>query len=148
MGTIDNEDFLIFMAEDDTDDQQIFTETIAEVDQNINIQLFDNGETVLHEMDTTSTLPNIIFLDLLMPKKNGEECLKELRANSSFDNIPIVVYSNLYDIERISNLFELGANRYLHKPASFKILTTALSRTIHSIKNNSLGGTAIIHYAD
>ncbi|WP_405384206.1 response regulator [Maribacter sp. LLG6340-A2] len=148
MFTKEDTDFLIFMAEDDIDDQQIFSEAIAEVDPDINIKLFNNGEALLYEMDNASTLPHIIFLDLLMPKKNGEECLKELRNNRLFDDIPIVVYSNLYDIDRISNLFEMGANRYLHKPSSFKILTTALGRTIHSIKNNSLGGTAIIHYAD
>lgn len=144
----ENEELLIYMAEDDEDDQKIFTDAISAIDKNSNVTLFNNGDELITFLKSTNKLPNIIFLDLLMPKKNGEECLIEIRDNAKFKNVPIVVYSNVYDIEKISSLFEMGANRYLHKPYSFDILMKALDRTINSIRSNSLGGTAIINYAD
>ncbi|SDL34306.1 response regulator [Kriegella aquimaris] len=144
----ENEELLIYMAEDDEDDQKIFTDAISAIDKNSNVTLFNNGDELITILKSTNKLPNIIFLDLLMPKKNGEECLIEIRDNAKFKNVPIVVYSNVYDIEKISSLFEMGANRYLHKPYSFDILMKALDRTINSIRSNSLGGTAIINYAD
>lgn len=134
------------MAEDDAEDQQIFIEAIDSLHENIHITMFSNGSDLLNELHTKLLTPNVIFLDLFMPKLNGEETLTEIRKSADFDDIPVVIFSNQYDIDRISNLFENGANRYLHKPNSFKTLTSALKRTIESIKNNTLGGTAIINY--
>ena len=140
--------FRIYMAEDDVDDQEIFDDAIARIDENITIKMFTDGVSLLLALSKQKLLPHVIFLDLNMPKMNGEETLKEIRKQPPFDTIPVVIFSNEYNIDRIANLFELGANRYLHKPVSFKTLVTALDRTISSIKSNDLGGTAIINYQE
>lgn len=136
------------MAEDDADDQQIFTEAISSLQDNLNITMFNNGIELLHFLNNDSLKPNVIFLDLFMPKLNGKETLVNIRNQNNFDHIPVVIFSNEYNIDRISDLFEIGANRYLHKPNSFNTLANALKRTIESIRNNTLGGTAIIKYVD
>lgn len=140
--------FHIYMAEDDAEDQQIFRDAIASLQENIKITMFPNGLDLLNKLQANTLKPNVIFLDLFMPRLNGEETLTEIRKSTALDDIPVVIFSNLYDIDRISNLFQNGANRYLHKPNSFKTLTFALKRTIESIKNNTLGGTAIINYVE
>ena len=140
--------FHLYMAEDDLDDQQIFKEAIANIEGNLKITMFSNGIDLLETLQTNSNTPHVIFLDLFMPKLNGKQTLEKIRTMNHLDNTPVVIFSNEYDIDRISNLFEIGANRYLHKPNSFRTLVNALKRTITSIKNNTLGGTAIIKYVD
>lgn len=144
----EDDEFHLFMAEDDLEDQQIFREAIANIGGNLKVTMFLNGIDLMEALHTSSDSPNVIILDLFMPKLNGEETLAKIRSIEAFDDIPVVIFSNEYNIDRISNLFENGANRYLHKPNSFKTLTYALKRTIESIKNNTLGGTAIINYVE
>ncbi|TDT43720.1 response regulator receiver domain-containing protein [Maribacter spongiicola] len=140
--------FHLFMAEDDLDDQQIFREAIASIEGNLKITMFSNGMDLLETLRTNPNTPDVIFLDLFMPKLNGEQTLEMIRSMNHLDETPIVIFSNEYNINRISELFENGANRYLHKPNSFNTLVNALKRTIVSIKNNTLGGTAIIKYVE
>lgn len=145
---IENETFCIYMAEDDIDDQHIFKEAISSIDKDLELTIFSDGTTLLEALNNKMRKPNVIFLDLYMPKMNGEETLLKIRQSPVLDSIPVVIFSNEYNIDYISDLFEYGANRYLHKPNSFQTLTTALNRTIESIKNNTLGGTAIIKYVE
>ncbi|WP_339840192.1 response regulator [uncultured Maribacter sp.] len=144
----DSELFYIYLAEDDLDDQQIFEEAVTEIDSNIIIIPFTDGQALVDALSKKNHEPDVVFLDLYMPKMNGEEVLNEIRKNSYLDYLPVVIFSNEYNLDRIANLFELGANRYLHKPESYRILILALERTINSIKNNDLGGTSIINYVE
>ncbi|MEP2059308.1 MAG: response regulator [Maribacter litoralis] len=144
----EDDEFHLFMAEDDLEDQQIFREAIVNIGGNLKVTMFTNGIDLMEALHTSNDSPNVIILDLFMPKLNGEQTLTKIRSIEAFDDIPVVIFSNEYNIDRISNLFENGANRYLHKPNSFKTLTYALKRTIESIKNNTLGGTAIINYVE
>ena len=142
----DSELFYIYLAEDDLDDQQIFEEAVTEIDSNIIIIPFTDGQALVDALSKKNQEPDVVFLDLYMPKMNGEEVLNEIRKNSYLDYLPVVIFSNEYNLDRIANLFKLGANRYLHKPESYRILILALERTINSIKNNDLVGTSIINY--
>ncbi|MEG3659551.1 response regulator [Arenibacter palladensis] len=137
--------FSIYLVDDDLEDQEIFMEAISQIDTLIELKTFDNADELLLCLKTDSSNPDVIFLDLYMPRKDGEECLKEIRDDNGLDMIPIVVYSTEFDLDRIEHLFSLGANRYLRKPNSYGSLIASLDRTIDSIKRNTLGGTAIIN---
>jgi len=82
-------------------------------------------------------LPNIIFLDLNMPIKNGIECLKEIRANERFKNLVLVIYSTSGSEHDIQEAFINGANIYIKKPNNFAELKANLAkvinRSVHSI---------------
>lgn len=144
----ESELFYIYLAEDDLNDQQIFEEAVTEIDSNIIIIPFTDGQALVDALSKKNQEPDVVFLDLYMPKMNGEEVLNEIRKNSYLDYLPVVIFSNEYNLDRIANLFELGANRYLHKPESYRILILALERTINSVKSNDLGGTSIINYVE
>lgn len=137
--------FSIYLVDDDLEDQEIFMEAISQIDTLVELKTFDNADELLLCLKTDSSNPDVIFLDLYMPRKDGEECLKEIRDDNGLDMIPIVVYSTEFDLDRIEHLFSLGANRYLRKPNSYGSLIASLDRTIDSIKRNTLGGTAIIN---
>jgi DNA-binding response OmpR family regulator len=77
------------------------------------IKVAKNGEEVSEILK--SFTPNLILLDLIMPKKDGFEVLKELKASAKWKNIPVVVTSNLSQPEDKAKVKELGAMDYIVK---------------------------------
>ena len=144
----EKEMFQVYMAEDNREDQQLFKMAIDKIDTSIELKLFSNGYFLLKFLEGQTRYPKVIFMDLYMSRMNGEETLTAIRANPTYNDIPIVLFSSFYDIDYISNLFALGANRYLHKPSSIDTLVSALKRAFDSIKRNELGGSAIINYTE
>lgn len=119
----------VLVAEDDNDDYLLFTLALEELSSFIVIlSRAENGEILLKLLEEKH--PDILFLDLLMPCKDGRQCLKEIRANSRYDSLPIIVYSSLNDLKQIEFCYREGANLYLIKPASFSELKTALEKIL------------------
>src|SRR5665811_95809 len=110
----------VFLADDDPDDRELFSGAMAEIGGHIGLRTFSGGNSLLRELRSCAALPDIIFLDLYMPKMEGAECLAEIRSEKRFDPIGIVIYSGLIDMERVEELFRKGANRYLRKPSSYR----------------------------
>ncbi|MBC7000401.1 response regulator [Cytophaga sp. FL35] len=136
---------LVYLVDDDHEDQEIFCDALEMVDSEVELKMFDNGVDLMADLHSESKLPDLIFLDLFMPMMNGEECLQDIRDNERFDEVPVIIYSTVLDMTKIEDLFAMGANRYLHKPSNFHNLISALERTLNSVKRNKLGGTAIIN---
>ena len=140
-----NDKVSIFLVDDDKDDQEIFTEALKNINSSVDLTIFNSAKEIMKAMQLNDNMPDIIFLDLYMPVRDGEECLMDIRENPLFDNIPVVIYSTEYDIDRIERLFYLGANRYLRKPESFYSLIMSLDTLVQSLQRNSLGGNAVIN---
>ena len=88
-----------------------------------------NGADLMHMLHE-GDLPDLIFLDLNMPEKNGKECLQEIRSNRNFDSIRVVIYSTSSSRKDIDDTRTLGANLYLVKPNSFGSLKAALKNIV------------------
>ena len=82
----------VVFAEDDEDDQLYFKEVFREINADIHVVFVRDGRQLLQLL--RNFLPDILFLDLEMPYKNGLQCLVELRANASYADLPIVVFSS------------------------------------------------------
>ncbi|HEX2535729.1 MAG TPA: response regulator, partial [Chitinophagaceae bacterium] len=82
----------ILLMDDDLDDCDIFTEALAEAARGIRLTCRQNPEEALE--DIPSLEPDLIFLDINMPRKNGFECLKDLKSGEDSRHIPVVMYSN------------------------------------------------------
>ncbi|MAU70694.1 MAG: response regulator [Pseudozobellia sp.] len=136
---------VVYLVDDDQEDQEIFSDALEMVDTNFTLKMFDNGVDLMADLHSETELPDVIFLDLFMPMMNGEECLQDIRENYQFNDVPVVIYSTVLDMGKIEELFDMGANRYLHKPSNFNALVTALERTMRSVERNKMGGTAIIN---
>ena len=80
-----------------------------------------DGEEALWQLQQ-GILPNIIFLDLNMPRMNGKDCLTELKADKRFKNIPVVIFSTSSNDQEINQCISLGAQEYIVKPATFEEL--------------------------
>lgn len=122
----------IMLADDDEDDRLFFKEAFEEVKINYRISAFNDGEQLMeHLYETSNPLPDIIFLDLNMPRKSGIECLKEIRANERLKKISVAIYSTSSSEQDIEDTFVSGANVYIKKPNDFNMLKKILSDVVH-----------------
>ena len=140
--------FSMALADDDPDDLNFFLKVLKKINRNIRLKTFSSGELLLDYLDMAENLPEMLFLDLIMPVMDGHACLVRIRSDPRFDNMPIIIYSTAIDMMIIDRLFKIGANRYLKKPSTVQGLEKALRRTISSVQRNPKGGNAIINYSD
>ena len=121
----------IILADDDQDDRLFFTEAFDELKINTKVQTFINGVELMNYLNAEDAiLPNVLFLDLNMPKKNGMECLVEIKENERFNDIAIAIYSTSSSEEHIEETFVNGANIYIKKPNDFVTLKKVLSDVV------------------
>ncbi len=121
----------IILADDDEDDRLFFTDAFDELKINTKVQTYNDGAALMDYLnDEDSILPEILFLDLNMPKKNGIECLQEIKSNPKFSNIAVAIYSTSSSEEHIEETFVSGANIYIKKPSDFNMLKKVLSDVV------------------
>ena len=121
----------IILADDDEDDILFFTDAFDELKINTKVNTFKDGEELMNYLNTNeAVMPNVLFLDLNMPKKTGLECLTEIKENDKMSGIAIAIYSTSASEEDIEKTFVLGANIYIKKPADFKKLKKVLSEVV------------------
>ena len=127
-----NNDYInITLADDDEDDRLFFTDAFSVLKINTRVNTFNDGVELMNYLnDVDCVLPHILFLDLNMPKKNGIECLLEIKKNSRFDTIAIAIYSTSSSEEHIEETFVNGANIYIKKPNDFNTLKKVLSDVV------------------
>jgi CheY-like chemotaxis protein len=121
----------ICLADDDEDDRLFFTDAFDELRINTRVKTFKDGVELMNYLNhADSILPNVLFLDLNMPKKNGVECLLEIKKNEKFNDIAIAIYSTSSTEEHIEETFVNGANIYIKKPNDFENLKKILSEVV------------------
>lgn len=121
----------VVLADDDIDDRSFFTEAFEKIKIKTKVETYKDGVELMDALLCDEVLiPNILFLDLNMPKKSGLECLKEFRSSDKFKDMAIAIYSTSASEEDIENTFVNGANIYIKKPNDIKILKKILSDVV------------------
>ena len=134
-----NKSFHILMADDDPDDILLVNDAFRENGHRGTLSSVVDGEDLLNYLHrhvkyqdaATKQRPDLILLDLNMPRKNGFEALKEIKANLLFKVIPVVVLTTSKGKADISASYELGASSFINKPSSF----ASLREVVKSIVN-------------
>jgi CheY-like chemotaxis protein len=112
--------FRLLIAEDDPDDRDFIESALQICDKNLNTRYVFNGEELMHLLQSAKTasghVPNLILLDLNMPRKTGMEVLKELKDDKDLCDIPIVILSSSHNPHIIKETYCNGANCYISKP--------------------------------
>jgi CheY-like chemotaxis protein len=117
----------IVLADDDDDDRLLFTEAFYELKIKSTVDTYEDGVALMDALKhPDAAIPNILFLDLNMPKKSGLDCLKEIRSNNKFQDMAIAIFSTSASDADIENTFINGANIYIKKPNNFKNLKKVL----------------------
>lgn len=111
----------ILLADDDSDDRELFQEAISEISSGIKVTAVRNGlELMQHLTSHGVPSPTLLFLDLNMPGKTGKQCLQEIRNNPKFKSLPVIMYSTSTLQKDISDTHTIGAHFYIRKPNSFR----------------------------
>lgn len=117
----------ILLADDDSEDRMLIMDALHESRLHNNVHCVEDGEDLmnfLHNKDIYADkekypLPGIILLDLNMPKKDGREALKEIKADKRLSSIPIIVLTTSKAEEDIIKTYNLGVSSFITKPVSF-----------------------------
>ena len=116
----------ILLADDDTDDRFFFAKALNEIPIKTQFTAVDDGDQLMNYLtENPENIPDILFLDLSMPRKTGFECLTEIKENKKWKDVYVVMLSTSYtkDInyeqKMIDMLYGIGAQKYIRKPSEF-----------------------------
>ena len=128
---MDKDPLLILLADDDEVDRLLFTEALSELKIKTIVETVNNGEELMKWLNEKQEhLPHLLFLDLNMPRKNGLQCLKEIRSMEKLKNISVAIYSTSQNEKDMEETFRNGANVYINKPSDFNILKQVLEKAV------------------
>ena len=124
----------ILVAEDSDDDFLLIRDAFEENGVPVDLAWVKDGEELMdylyrrgpYQKPGSTTVPDIILLDLNMPKKNGFEALKEIKADAQLRRIPVIVLSTSGSDSDIHKAYELGINAYIRKPIGFVLFAEAM----------------------
>ena len=112
---------IIFYADDDFDDQEIFITVLNEIIGNAQIILLNDGTELSRNLnDKVPPVPDFLFLDLNMPLKSGHECLREIRANPFFNSMKVIILSTSRSSNEIDLTYKNGADHYICKSSDME----------------------------
>ena len=124
----------ILLVDDSDDDvelaQRLLRKFAPEALQSVAIDGVQALE-MLHAAEGKRRVPDVILLDLKMPRLDGADVLKALRADPSTQRIPVVMFTSSNERSDVLRCYALGANSYVQKPVNFDEYETALGLVVH-----------------
>ena len=126
----------LMLADDDADDCIFFRDALEDLPLKATLTTAKDGTELMRLLNKTpGSLPDILFLDLNMPRKTGFECLKEIKESKKLRKIPVIIFSTSFDYTVANLLFENGAHYYLRKPGEFSKLKQLIHHAIFLVSN-------------
>jgi two-component system response regulator len=124
------------MCDDDPDDRLLFQEAMERAHLLNEVTFTQDGQDLMDFLNRVGNyselkdkpLPDVILLDLNMPRMDGREALKAIKSNSKFKHIPVVVLTTSKQEEDILKSYNLGANSFISKPVTFDRLVELLAK--------------------
>jgi CheY-like chemotaxis protein len=115
----------VLLADDDADDRYFFNKALNKISASSHLTTVEDGEQLMNYLTKNSgRLPDILFLDLNMPRRNGMECLAKIKTSKALKDLPVIIYStSLYD-EMAAVLYDNGAHYYIKKEGLAEMETT------------------------
>ncbi|MBK9486328.1 MAG: response regulator [Chitinophagaceae bacterium] len=130
----------ILLADDDMDDRFFFDKALKEIPMASQLITVNNGEQLMEHLTThTGPLPDILFLDLSMPRKTGFECLSEIKENEKLKGITVIMLTTSFtrglDLEDNlrKTLIRMGATDYIRKPVAFDELKQIIKQALTNL---------------
>lgn len=118
----------ILLADDDQADCLLFKNALEELPVSANLTIVHNGEQVFeHIAKQGNKLPDVLFLDLNMPRKNGFATLGQIKRNTDLQDLPVIIFSTSSEMDQVKKVFWDAAHYYICKPVDF----TQLKKVIY-----------------
>jgi CheY-like chemotaxis protein len=121
----------ILLADDDMDDRNFFKDALTALPIKTQLKTVNDGEELMTYLsENAHQLPDVLFLDINMPRKNGFECLSAMKDDALFKDIPVVTLSTSSNKEKIAKIFKIGGHVYIHKPNDFGQLKQVIQNVL------------------
>jgi CheY-like chemotaxis protein len=129
----------LLLADDDEDDCTFFKEALDDLSIPVTLVIVNDGVELMGFLDDKALdkLPDILFLDLNMPRKNGYECLKEIKEIEELKELPVIIFSTSLDMEIVNTMYDKGALYYIRKPGDFSKLKQVIGNALKVISENN-----------
>jgi len=123
----------LLLADDDEDDCDFFKEALDELLLPTSLVTVNDGVQLMDFLSESGAenLPDILFLDLNMPRKNGLECLTEIKQLEEYKNLPIIIFSTSLDRDIVDLVYGKGAVYYIQKPGEFSKLKKVIGSALN-----------------
>lgn len=126
----------LLLADDDNDDCDLFKDALDELPVTATFDRVHDGEQLMQFLNDMpdASLPDVLFLDLNMPRKNGFECLSDIKSDNKLKNIPVIIFSTSFDLDIVNLLYNNGASYYISKPNEFSNLKNVILSALSIIQ--------------
>jgi CheY-like chemotaxis protein len=136
----------IILADDDIDDRLFFEKALKEIPIPNRLTTVNDGEELMNFLHKNSAqLPDVLFLDLSMPRKTGFECLSEIKEDEKLKHLPVIMLStsfprdNKYEQNIINMLYTIGAMDYIRKPGDYQKLKEVIHTALIKVSLKEVG---------
>ena len=120
----------IILADDDEEDCLFFKDALEELQLPIKLTWVQNGENLMQLLNTKKDLPNLVFLDINMPGKNGFASLTEIKNDEDLKSIPVIILSTSIDEKKMQWFYKNGAQQCFVKPNEFSQLKNLILKVV------------------
>ena len=137
----------ILLADDDIDDCAFFKKAVEGFPISTYFTAVHDGEQLMKRLtNETNELPDVLFLDLNMPRKSGFECLEEIKLNKKLKQLPVIIFSTSFEQAVVNLLYKNGAQYFIRKPSDFlqfkKIIHQTLALMTTTLLTDIIGNIA------
>jgi CheY-like chemotaxis protein len=136
---MNTQNYNLLLADDDEDDCDFFKDALNELSLSVSLEIVNDGVQLMDFLakNGSGNLPDILFLDLNMPRKNGSECLTEIKEKDAYKELPVIIFSTSLDSKIVDLMYEKGATYYIRKPGDFSKLKKVIENAIHIASENN-----------
>jgi CheY-like chemotaxis protein len=124
----------LLLADDDPDDCLFFEEILNDSGFPARLSIVKDGDMLMQFLhDEKRVLPDAIFLDLNMPRKNGFECLSEIKINERLNQLPVLIFTTSLTHDIVNLVFQKGAHYYIRKPSEFQLMKNIIEHAVRLV---------------
>ena|ERR1022692_461913 len=129
----------ILLADDDMDDCIFFKDALKNLLITTKLTTVHDGEQLMQLLAIEPReLIDVLFLDLNMPRKNGFECLSEIKSSEKLKQLPVIIFSTSFEQEVVNSLYKNGAQYFIRKPSVFSDFKTIIYQTLLNIAQSNI----------
>ncbi|MBP6731958.1 MAG: response regulator, partial [Chitinophagales bacterium] len=110
------------------DDVELLQQALEENHVNFEMDVVRTGDKVISRLETGKKLPDVIVMDLNLPKMHGKEILKAVKANKKFAPVPVVILTTSSAKEDVKYCMDNGADEFITKPSTVEGFNAAVAK--------------------
>jgi CheY-like chemotaxis protein len=128
----------VLLADDDADDRMLFRDVVKDLGLKLTLHTVNDGVELMEFLQAAKQLPDALFLDINMPKKDGLTCLREIKADGKLQSLPVIIFSNSENIILVEKMLNEGAAYFVRKQHGYNKMLKLINK-LFALDKKSLG---------